>query len=239
MYFSLITPKVGLEKDAALDWAKGPYAQHQWLWQFLKAPEGTSRDFLFRCRDGENRLPGFYVVSKRQPVAINEAWEVQSRIYDPVLKSGQRLMFELRANPTVTKKVDGKSRRSDVVMDQKKTLLEERGLRRWKDWSDEDSDKPSLYALVQDLCENWLERKSESCGFRLVVNSDTDAACKKVQVDAYQQHRFGKKDIQFSTVDFSGVLEVTDTELFQKRLVEGIGHAKAFGCGLLLVRPPV
>lgn len=42
---------------------------------------------------------------------------------------------------------------------------------------------------------------------------------------------------RFSTVDFSGERTVTDPGLFGTALPTGIGHAKAFGCGLLLVRP--
>ncbi len=46
-----------------------------------------------------------------------------------------------------------------------------------------------------------------------------------------------KKDIRFSSVDYSGVLDVVDIELIRKALFEGIGHAKAFGYGLMLIRP--
>lgn len=37
-------------------------------------------------------------------------------------------------------------------------------------------------------------------------------------------------------VDFAGELSVLDAGKFARALVTGIGHAKAFGCGLLLVR---
>ena len=60
----------------------------------------------------------------------------------------------------------------------------------------------------------------------------------KLQVDAYEQSKASKRDhnIRFSAVDFSGELLVTNPELFQPALCNGLGHAKAFGCGLLLVR---
>ena len=60
----------------------------------------------------------------------------------------------------------------------------------------------------------------------------------KLQVDAYKQSKAGKRDhnIRFSAVDFAGELIVSNPELFQIALLNGIGHAKAFGCGLLLVR---
>jgi CRISPR system Cascade subunit CasE len=55
-----------------------------------------------------------------------------------------------------------------------------------------------------------------------------------VVAEDYQQHHFKKRGIKISTLDFQGLLEVTEPELFiQKVLYKGIGPAKAFGCGLL------
>jgi CRISPR system Cascade subunit CasE len=42
--------------------------------------------------------------------------------------------------------------------------------------------------------------------------------------------------ITFSTVDFSGELPVIDPIALAVALRDGIGHSKAFGCGLMLVR---
>ena len=42
--------------------------------------------------------------------------------------------------------------------------------------------------------------------------------------------------MRFSTVDFSGELSVVGPAAFGEALRDGIGHAKAFGRGLLLVR---
>lgn len=44
------------------------------------------------------------------------------------------------------------------------------------------------------------------------------------------------RDISLSTVEFSGALTVTEPDAFNRALLRGIGHAKGFGCGLLLVR---
>ena len=241
MYFSLITPTPGAEREAAMQWAKSPYGDHQWLWRFLAAAPDTPRDFLFRRRDSEGSMPGFYVVSARKPQTFSDAWQVQSRDYDPQLQEGQHLAFELRANPVVTHKVNGKSRRDDVVMHEKKRLLEAHGFKRWADWPDVDESKPALYELVQIRCLDWLERRAEQAGFRVLTREFHDEEHgvreeKSVRVDGYAQHRTERKDIRFSMVDFTGELEVTDALAFRKTLRSGIGHAKGFGCGLLLVR---
>ncbi|MCI5220551.1 MAG: type I-E CRISPR-associated protein Cas6/Cse3/CasE, partial [Candidatus Electrothrix sp. LOE2] len=43
-------------------------------------------------------------------------------------------------------------------------------------------------------------------------------------------------NIQFSLLDLSDRLTVTDPNVFTRALFRGIGPAKGFGCGLLLVR---
>lgn len=232
MYFSLISPTLGMEREAAIEWVKGPYEQHQWLWNFLPAEAGTQRDFLFRRRDGENNSPGFYLLSAREPVSISSAWQVHAKPFNPQLTQGQQLGFDLRVNPVVTHTINGKSRRDDVVMHKKKQLLAERGINRWSDWNDADIEKPLLYDLIQESCTHWLDRRSETCGFRLLDSEDG----KQLRVDGYLQQRADKKGIRFSTVDYSGTLEVVNPELFEKTLFQGIGKAKAFGCGLMLIR---
>lgn len=239
MYFSVITPEERLLRQAAHELAQSPYAEHQWLWRFFPSSADQTRDFVFRRHELE-QVPRFYVVSQRPPTAFSEAWQVQSRVYDPQLQEGQRLSFQLRANPVITKKNDaGKPQRHDVVMQAKKQLLAEHGLSqeaKWKDWKDE-SNKPLLYELVQKHCAAWLDGVAKRNGFEIALTGE-DEPQRKLEIDAYEQSKAGKRDhnINFSTVDFSGELLVTNPELFQQALFNGIGHAKAFGCGLLLVR---
>lgn len=239
MYFSVITPEERLLRQAAHELAQSSYAEHQWLWKFFPSSADQTRDFIFRRHELE-QMPRFYVVSQRPPKAFSEAWQVQSRAYDPQLQVGQRLSFQLRANPVITKKNDaGKPQRHDVVMQAKKQLLAEHGLSKeakWADWNDE-INKPLLYELVHKHCAEWLDGIAKRNGFEIAL-SDEEEPQRKLQVDAYEQSKAGKRDhnIRFSAVDFSGELLVTNPELFQLALCNGLGHAKAFGCGLLLVR---
>lgn len=227
MYFSLIMPEQGYEREAAHERLDGPYMEHQWLWNFFPAPAGTQRDFLFRRIDGDG-FPRFYVVSSRRPQPPGNAWRVQTREYAPKLHHGARLRFDLRANPVLSRRQDGKVTRHDVVMEEKKRLLQERGLAQWQDWQGDD--KPPQYELVQRCCTGWLKMRAPQLGFEFDESL--------LAADTYQQHRQKKYGgLRFSTVDFSGELTVTDPLQFRVALETGIGHAKAFGCGLLLVRP--
>ena len=136
--------------------------------------------------------------------------------------------FDLRANPVVAgQNEQGKHVRHDVVMQTKTRLLRERGLRHWSDWQGED--KPQLQDLIFKACTAWLSAQAARNGFEVVVDS--------LNVDTYSQHRGKKAEIRFSTVDFSGELIVSDAARLTAALGNGIGRAKAFGCGLLLVRP--
>jgi len=258
MYFSVITPEERLLRQAAHELAQSSYAEHQWLWKFFPSAADQMRDFIFRRHEIE-QMPRFYVVSQRPPTAFSEAWQVQSRVYDPQLQEGQRLSFQLRANPVVVRpgapvlddagqpklrtsgkgvgEIKHKAVRHDVVMQAKKQLLAEHGVskeEKWSGWED-DSNKPLLYELVQKHCAMWLDGVAQRNGFE-IVRTDKDEP--QLQVDAYEQSKVGKRNhnIRFSTVDFSGELLVTNPELFQRALLNGLGHAKAFGCGLLLVR---
>ena len=226
MYFSVITPAEGREREAVHQRLEGPYADHQWLWRLFPAPEGTARDFLFRRHEVE-ALPRYYVVSQRAPANADDAWRIQTRDYDPQVEAKTALRFELRTNPSVRHGRAGKSKRHDVVMEAKKKLLAERGLAHWGDW--QDGDKPALYDLVQQSCSAWLARRGQSLGF--AVDTGT------LIVEGYQQHAERRdRELRFSSVDFTGTLTVTDPVAFRTTLLKGIGHAKAFGFGLLLVR---
>ncbi|MCZ2089402.1 MAG: type I-E CRISPR-associated protein Cas6/Cse3/CasE [Burkholderiales bacterium] len=226
-FFSLVTPAPGQERDAAREWSAGAYAEHQWLWRFLPAPGGTARSFLFRRRDVDG-LPRFYVVADREPVSPSPHWTVQCKPYAPELAAGQWLAFELRANPVVTvRDASGRQARHDVVMQEKKRLLAARGMARWAEWTT--PDRPALADLVQRCGAAWLQARCQRLGVRL------DEAT--LRADGYEQHGGKRGELRFSTLDFAGLLQVEDPAALRAALFEGVGHAKAFGCGLLLVRP--
>lgn len=92
----------------------------------------------------------------------------------------------------------------------------------------------ALKARMDKALETWFAAKCERLGCSMV----RDEGRLKFQAEGYQWHALPqkKRDAGFSTVDFEGEIEVTDTDLFTKALFDGIGPAKGFGCGLMLVR---
>ena len=76
--------------------------------------------------------------------------------------------------------------------------------------------------------QKWIERKAKLHGFK-IVNFEMIPLGKQI---SYK----GRKPITHYAVDFDGVLEVTDRAKFKLAALKGIGPAKAFGFGLLLLK---
>lgn len=125
---------------------------------------------------------------------------------------------DLRANPTEAHKRDGKSRRDDVVMHAKKRIAAEHGARRWAEVPEES--RPALYELAQEAVLCWLHGTETSPGF---AARHGFRVLDDPRVDAYRQHRIPRQsdtDIQLSTVDLAGTLEVIDAALLTRALLE-------------------
>jgi len=94
----------------------------------------------------------------------------------------------------------------------------------------------ALNAASDLALEAWLTDKGEKNGF--IVTRDEEKERLKFQAEGYRWHALPQKgkSAGFSSVDFEGEIEVTDSERFGNALITGIGPAKGFGCGLMLVR---
>ncbi|WP_295542253.1 type I-E CRISPR-associated protein Cas6/Cse3/CasE [uncultured Thiohalocapsa sp.] len=204
---------------------KNAYSDHQVIWRLMSDTDAGARDFLFR-REQLGHWPTFYVLSDRQPMASDPTWQVATKPFTPTLAAGARLGFVLRANPVRTRKAstdpsDKRRYRDDVVM-QAKRLEAEREL--------DPGRRPSQAELVQRAGATWLADRAERNGFALEA----------IHVDGYRQHRLNKRGqqtaIRFSTLDYHGILRVLHADRFLGAVHKGIGPAKAFGCGLLLLR---
>lgn len=200
------------------------YDAHQFLWKIFPKDQDIKRDFIFRQEKTDN-LPIFYTVSERKPLDSFGAFQIDTKEYDPKIKKGDIYSFTLRANPTVAKKTEGEknSKNHDVCM-AAKLEAKNRGLK------PEDRD---FYTFIEESTKNWLsDKRAELNGYKL-SNSN-------ISIGAYIQNRVyrkkGGKPILYSSVDYTGLLEVTEPELFKELLFNGIGRSKAFGCGLMLIR---
>jgi CRISPR system Cascade subunit CasE len=193
-------------------------AGHRLLWSLFASDPDAKRDFLFRATDADRCGGRFLIVSKRQPVHDPAIWDIRTKPYAPVLMPGQRYGFALRVNPVRSlSRPDRKpSLRVDVVLHAEKQA----GQR---------LDSAARQALVCD----WLAGRLARVGAEL-----DPAAC---WILAHTQLRLPRRAPQgqavLSVVDAEGALTVRDPAALGRALVDGIGHGKAFGLGLLLLRP--
>ena len=155
MYFSRIRvrPEIFKNTQLAQVLSDSSYNLHRLLWDLF--PDEKRRNFLYReeiareqlgAQAGARGKPIYYVVSATKPFSENPLFQVEPKEYQPKLQKGDRLSFELRANPVVTEKVDRESPehylkersrrqvanknkltkkrvRHDVVMDAQRTFL--------------------------------------------------------------------------------------------------------------------
>lgn len=209
-----------LAKDVCVN----AYREHQHLWRLFDIDPDAERDFLFRREQPAGGFPRFYLLSAREPRHNDNVWQIETKAYRPAIRTGQHLAFSLRVNPVVTRRnAEGRQVRHDVVMD----LKHRTGFNKLPV-----NERPLLNELIQQAGLEWLQKRAATHGFS--ISSDN------ILVEGYQQHRAakkgGKNPIRYSTLDFTGLLTVTEAGLFQQTLTKGMGSAKAFGCGLLLVR---
>ncbi len=198
--------------------------EHQMIWDlFDNAPE-QKRDFLYRHEDPKSGLPFYYLLSARLPKNNPIAADIQTREYRPTLRANDRLQFSLRANAVVTRKAGdtGKRRiRRDII---------EAKVDEYKQRFDNPSDRPSPAVIHQEAAQVWLERRGKQLGFSLeslMVDNHRFYEVKKPSDDNVRR---------FTSIDLYGRLLVEDPKFLVAALMTGLGRAKAFGCGLLLVR---
>ncbi|WP_308563222.1 type I-E CRISPR-associated protein Cas6/Cse3/CasE [uncultured Klebsiella sp.] len=189
---------------------RGEYVMHQWLWELF--PGRGERQFLYRREELQGAFR-FFVLSQ-QPPAESDIFDIEYRSFSATLSPGQTLRFSLRANPTICKA----GKRHDLLMEAKRQVK----------GKNEDLD---IWQHQRQTAQDWLAKQGKQNGFSL----------SEVSVDAYRQQQIvrakSRQMIQFSSVDYSGLLVVNDPALFLQRLIQGYGKSRAFGCGLMLIKP--
>ena len=190
-------------------------AAHRLVWALFADAPDRKRDFLWR-EEGPGR---FMALSAREPAPVPDLFDVRTTPFEPALAVGDRLGFTLRANPVVSRpEAPGRrGKRHDVVMDALHPIPgPERAAAR--------------FGVATEAGLAWLGRQGAAHGFEPG----------QVGVDGYETMRVpreaGARPLQFSRLEFTGSLTVTDPAAFLSALATGFGRARAFGCGLMLIR---
>lgn len=191
------------------------YDWHQRLWDCFPEEPDKKRDYLTRLDVLEGGVRT-WMLSPHEPTRPQwcPAHAFAVRQVSSVFLSHRRYAFDLRVNPTkalVQRNPDGTAK------------IKANGKRA--------SGKRVPLVDTQDL-RTWLERKASEGGFRI-------SEAKPLEIGPMVEVHFKKQETTgyHGGVQFRGVLEVTDPIKFAESYAKGIGPAKAFGFGLLLLAP--
>lgn len=189
---------------------------------------------LWRLDEDEPRRPALLVVTESMPswehLVEQAGWpsasgddpQALTRSYGPVLDQlddGQRYGFRLTANPVQNVRregPDGSRLRSERVGHRTATHQLDWFLARCERWG---FGVPSSSSSTESMGEEVLDVRIRTRARRV-----------------FRRGKSGRVTLQ--VVCFEGSLEVTDATLLRAKLVEGIGPAKAYGCGLMTLAPP-
>ncbi|NOQ14507.1 MAG: type I-E CRISPR-associated protein Cas6/Cse3/CasE [Methyloprofundus sp.] len=222
MYLHKIIPDDEYRNRQKRQFEKDAYFVHDLIWRLVSRSKSQKRDFLYRVEYDAYKNVEYLLLLATHIIPSTEAMEVVvSALYNPQISEGQFLRFKLRANPIIKRKENDKQKEYGLIIDAKHQL-KKNNLQCGEDYS--------LDELVQEKGMNWLERKGQQHGFS-VKNWDVAIGNDKEYTISSKE----KKNFLIRTLDFEGKLIVTDVDLFLKALKNGIGPAKAFGCGLLSI----
>lgn len=196
-----------------------PQAMHAAVMASFPPADTEGQRVLWRIDRMEHDV-NVYVVSPTEPdfshLIEQAGWATstwQTRDYLPLLDrvaADQQWAFRLQANPV-----------------KQSAVGESKGKR--------------LAHVTPDQQIAWLKQREAQNGFSIVESSDGSAF---VQVNSKTKTTFGRRDpnlqgtksaVTLVRAQFDGLLTVTDAGLFRNTLTQGIGRAKAYGCGLMTI----
>jgi CRISPR system Cascade subunit CasE len=191
-----------------------PYKLHQWIWDALPKDEAASRDFLFRA-DVKNSRLRILLLSERVPESGDRCEWRTTEVSATFLGHGA-YRFQLRANPTFRRASDHR----------RLALFDETKIREW--FVRKLADAGCEISTVGDHeCEIAGEIRHVP-----VLDLKTTAPRKLLL-----RKGGGARTGTLYSVDAQGSLVVKDEAAFRAAFDAGIGPAKGFGFGLLLLQP--
>ena len=201
------------------------YRWHQAVWEVFPGRDGVKRDFLTRV-DVQDQ--GFQVLILSPVEPIKPDWcptgQWETKAVPDSFWSHERYAFQLRANPT--KKVPNPAKPKVIGPDGR--INRNKNARR-------------VALLKREDLIVWLQRKAEAGGFRVDMDSLRTYPARKEFFwkprDARDAEHAKAMPGIVQGVEFRGVLAVTERDRFCQTLRRGVGSAKSFGFGLLVLAP--
>lgn len=183
---------------------RNPYEIHRALWRMFPEAVNAGRNFLFRVEKSGRQQAELLMQSMLQPVSQSpNAGLLATRDYPLELPVGQRVRFLLIANPV-------------------KTINDEKGRKNTKG-----EVKKCRVPLIDESEQRlWMERK-------LDVSARLEALIIANHSPFYFRKSKANMAGKIQPVSFQGILQIENPTILKEMIVNGIGPAKSFGCGLL------
>lgn len=195
------------------DAARNPYNLHRQIWRLFPGEERESR------KNGDEARQGFLFRIEDNATGRPARVLVQSR-HAPTTADGVFLIGTRELSPHPS---EGQCLAFLLTANPVKTITDAQR----ESKPDKLSEKCRVPLIKEEEQRQWLLRKLGEAGDIEVVS---------VLPHAPLYFRKGNRNGKLITVTFEGVLRVRDPTCLVDLLENGIGPAKAFGCGLLLVR---
>lgn len=192
--------------------ARNPYNLHRQLWRLFPGEERETR------ANGEQGRQGFLFRVEEQGAGRSARMLVQSR-RAPVRADGLILLGSREIQPMPSA---GQRLAFLLTANPVKTITDAQRDAK----PDKQAEKCRVPLIKEDEQRDWLARK--------LANAAT-LECAAILPHAPLYFRKGKRAGKLVTCTFEGVLRVDTPERLASLLENGVGPAKAFGCGLLLV----
>lgn len=184
------------------------YDWHQRVWQAFAGRDGAERDFLIRV---DRKEEAYRVLMLSRTVPAKPDWCPTdcfgTKEIPDAFFSHPQYQFSLLANPTKKLRADN------------------------PDGSRKKNGRRVPLSTREDLVA-WFQRKAEAGGFR--VNPDS---LRTIPRGREFFHKDARSHGTHTAVEFRGELTVTNPVVFRATVANGIGSAKAFGFGLLVLAP--
>ena len=187
---------------------KDAYDWHKRVWDLFGDRDGVTRDFLMRI---DRKEASFQVLVLSQAEAEKPSWCpancFESKAIPDSFFNHTRFRFSLMANPT--KKI---------------AALNSDGTKK--------KNGKRIPVTKREELVKWLKRKADDGGFQFEPQH-----LQSIPRGREVFHKKGSPSGTLNAIEFVGDLTVVDISKFRSALSNGIGTAKAFGFGLLLLSP--
>lgn len=197
-------------------------------------------------RDGEARTLLAYSARSRDELIATARERVTAERFEafrwdalgakrmPAIASGTRLGFEVRVCPVVrlasARDADFGGVRQVIKKGAERDVYQ-------REWMEADRRGEVFLKSREDVYREWLVGKLAGAGrleeARLMGFTQRERLFRQTQGEGRANHR-----VERPAALFSGTLVVDEAEAFRGLLQRGVGRHRAFGFGMLLLRPP-